>query len=86
MKTATVREVRNEFGKLEIWLGEGETIEIRRRGKPVGCLIPPGVGPGKEPSWHDVDFEARRRRVSDRVLTQEDLDAFERFANEGQEG
>ena len=40
MKTATVRELRNEFGRLAKWLEAGETIEIIKRGKPVAELVP----------------------------------------------
>jgi len=40
MKTATVRELRNDFGRLSKWLEKGETIEILNRGKPVAELVP----------------------------------------------
>jgi prevent-host-death family protein len=40
MKTATVRELRNDFGRLSKWLEKGETIEILKRGKPVANLVP----------------------------------------------
>ncbi len=86
MRKATVREVRNEFRKLEAWLAEGETILIERRGVPVARLEPPVEKKKSESPWAGVDFEARRRAVGGRVLTQADLDEIERFANEGQEG
>ena len=41
IKTATVRDLRNDFGKLETWLAEGEEISIEKRGKPVAVLSPP---------------------------------------------
>jgi antitoxin (DNA-binding transcriptional repressor) of toxin-antitoxin stability system len=86
MKTATIREVRNEFGKLEAWLAEGETIEIQRRGKPVAHLSPASSDRRDSP-WAGVDFEARRRRISGgRELTQSKLDAIEALELEGQEG
>ena len=40
MKTATVRELRNDFSRLSKWLAKGETIEILKRGKPVADLVP----------------------------------------------
>jgi antitoxin (DNA-binding transcriptional repressor) of toxin-antitoxin stability system len=40
MKTATVRDLRNEFSKLSKWLEKGETVEILKRGKPVADLVP----------------------------------------------
>jgi antitoxin (DNA-binding transcriptional repressor) of toxin-antitoxin stability system len=47
MKTATVRDLRNEFGKLSKWLEAGETIEIIKRGKPVADLVPKSGGKAK---------------------------------------
>ncbi len=32
MKTATVRDLRNNFARLSKWLEKGETIEIVKRG------------------------------------------------------
>ena len=40
MKTATVRDLRNDFARLSKWLDQGETIEIVKRGKPVAELVP----------------------------------------------
>ena len=46
MKTATVRDLRNEFPKVARWIEEGECVEITRGGKPIARLspIPPPVG------------------------------------------
>lgn len=59
MKTATVRELRNDFGRLSKWLEKGETIEILKRGKPVAELVPktggkPKVLLGATPSPHPL--------------------------------
>jgi antitoxin (DNA-binding transcriptional repressor) of toxin-antitoxin stability system len=47
MKTATVRQLRNEFGRLAKWLAKGETIEILKRGRPVADLVPKTSGKSK---------------------------------------
>jgi antitoxin (DNA-binding transcriptional repressor) of toxin-antitoxin stability system len=47
MKTATVRELRNNFGRLSKWLEKGETIEILKRGKPMVELVPKPLGKAK---------------------------------------
>jgi len=47
MKTATVRELRNDFSRLSKWLARGETIEISKRGKPVADLVPKSGGKPK---------------------------------------
>jgi antitoxin (DNA-binding transcriptional repressor) of toxin-antitoxin stability system len=40
MKTATVRELRTQFPKLEAMLYSGETIAITKRSRVVARLIP----------------------------------------------
>jgi prevent-host-death family protein len=47
MKTATVRELRNDFSRLSKWLEKGETIEIVKRGKPVAELVPKAAAGAK---------------------------------------
>ena len=47
MKTATVRQLRNEFPRLEALVREGETVYITKRGKDVAMLVPPQ--PKKKP-------------------------------------
>ena len=47
MKTATVRDLRNDFSRLSKWLEKGETIEIIKRGKPVADLVPKTGGKAK---------------------------------------
>ena len=48
MKTATVRELRTAFPKVEAWLAEGERVLITKGGKPVAQLIEP---PRKRPDF-----------------------------------
>ena len=43
MKTATVRQVRHDFSTVLAWVGEGEQVEISKRGKIVALLSPPPV-------------------------------------------
>ena len=40
MKTATVRELRNDFGRISAWLETGETIQVLKRGKPFARVVP----------------------------------------------
>lgn len=56
MKTATVRDMRNHFSKIETWLGEGEEIRIEKRGEPIAVLkaLPKprrGAAAGKKPDF-----------------------------------
>ena len=47
MKTATIRDLRNDFARLSKWLDKGETIEIIKRGKHVADLVPKADGKRK---------------------------------------
>lgn len=52
MKTATVRDLRNEFCRLSKLLEAGESVQILKRGRPFARIIPepkakPFFGSGK---------------------------------------
>ena len=47
MKTATIRDLRNDFARLSKWLEKGETIEILKRGRHVADLVPKSGGKRK---------------------------------------
>ena len=40
MKTASIRDLRNEFARLSKWLEKGETIQIIKRGQPYARVVP----------------------------------------------
>ena len=85
MKTATVRELRNEFAKLEAWLGEGEEIQIEKRGEPIAMLTP--MNAGQKKAFVMPDFMARLQETwGGRVFTQEEVDAMRAYELEGEEG
>jgi antitoxin (DNA-binding transcriptional repressor) of toxin-antitoxin stability system len=46
MKTATVRDLRNEFSRISKWLSAGETVQILKRGKPFARVVPEGKRSG----------------------------------------
>lgn len=85
MKTATVRELRNEFAKLETWLGEGEEIRIEKRGKLVGVLSAPDQAASRKPK--KPDFMARlKENWGGRVFSEEEVRAMREAELEGEEG
>lgn len=62
MKTATVRDLRNGFGRVSKWLEAGETVQIVKRGKPFARVIPEpknksfvGATPSNIPLPADLD-------------------------------
>ena len=62
MKTATIRDLRNEFARLSKWLEQGESVQIIKRGKPFARVVPEpkpkgflGATPGTVPLPDDLD-------------------------------
>lgn len=85
MKTATVRDLRNEFATLEAWLAEGEQIEIQKRGKPVAVLSP--ISKRRRHRGKKPDFTKRLDALwGDRVMSAEEVAAMRDFEREGEEG
>jgi antitoxin (DNA-binding transcriptional repressor) of toxin-antitoxin stability system len=85
MRTVTVRDLRNNFSKVEAWLGEGEEIRIEKRGKPIGFLsaTPKSVKAAKP----KVDFMARLDEIwGERVFTEEEVRAMREAELEGDLG
>ncbi len=58
MKKATVRDLRYRFSAIEATLRQGEEIEIRKRKRVVGRLVPVRPKVSAYP-----DFSARARKI-----------------------
>lgn len=62
MKTATVRDLRNEFRRISKWLQAGESVQVLKRGKPFARVVPEpqaktfvGACPSSVPLPADLD-------------------------------
>ena len=62
MKTATVRDLRNEFNRISKWLEAGEVVQVLKRGKPFARVVPEpkpntflGACPSPFPLPKDID-------------------------------
>lgn len=73
MKTATVRELRNNFASLAKWIEHGEQITITRNGKTFATLAP--VQPWKRGR---IDWAARTKKFKPvgRQLSKAETEAF----------
>ena len=61
MKTATVRELRNEFPKLASYLEDGEEILLTRRSKPIAKILPIEEGVKEVVDWSkSAAFQMKR--------------------------
>ena len=74
MKSATVRQLRHDFGTVLTWVEEGEPVEISKRGKVVALITPPPP-PSRSRSVKRPDFAARLKlRDGDRVIPARAMD------------
>jgi antitoxin (DNA-binding transcriptional repressor) of toxin-antitoxin stability system len=86
MKTATVRDLRNNFSTLEAWLRDGEEVCIEKRGEPVAMLTALKRGRRATPV-KNPDFAARRRATwGDRVFTEQEVKEMREYELEGEQG
>lgn len=85
MKTATVRDLRNNFAMLEAWLGDGESVCIEKRGIPIAMLT--AMRPGRARKIRMPDFAARQKAIwGDRVFSEAEIVAMRGAELEGEEG
>jgi len=61
MKSATVRDLRNNFARLSAWISTGEEVEITKRGEVMARLVP--VAPKKKRKKVRFDVEARKKQM-----------------------
>jgi antitoxin (DNA-binding transcriptional repressor) of toxin-antitoxin stability system len=74
MKSATVRELRNEFPRIEAWVHEGESVSISKRGKVIATLVPVLGGSESRQPRTKVDIMARLQETwGGRVFTMEQV-------------
>jgi len=78
MKTATVRDLRYDFPKIEAWLAEGEDILITKHSKPIGRITSDTAG--QRPLPAHPDYEARLKKTwGDRFFTNEEVEEMRAF-------
>ncbi len=61
MKTATIRQVRHDFGTVLEWVAQGEEVTVLNRTRPVARICPPRAQiPAK---FKMPDFAARAKAI-----------------------
>lgn len=76
MKTATVRQIRHDFGTVLDWVEEGEKVKVSKRGKIVALITPPPPPPSGRKKRPDLAARLKLRdggrvipaRVMDDIL------------------
>ena len=67
MKTATIRQVRNDFGTVLGWVAAGEEVTVLNRTRPVARICPPRAQPPVKCKM--PDFAARAKALfGDRII------------------
>lgn len=85
MKTATVRDLRNNFAMLEAWLSDGENVCIEKRGQPVAMLT--AMPRTRSKAAKKPDYAARQKAIwGNRVFSEAEVVAMREAELEGEEG
>lgn len=85
MKTATVRDLRNNFSRLEAWLLDGEDVCIEKRGEPFAILT--AFTSRRKSRVKNPDFEARLKAIwGDRMFSEAEVNAMRAAELEGEDG
>ena len=73
MKTATVRDLRNQFRRISKWLDAGESVQVVKRGTPYARVVPEplaktfvGACPSSMPLPADLDEPVKARWDAER--------------------
>lgn len=78
MKTATVRDLRYDFPKIESWLAGGEEILITKHSRPI-AKISADIASGL-PQAPLPDFKARLAKTwGDRFFTRQEVEEMRTF-------
>lgn len=86
MKTATVRDLRNNFAMIEAWLRDGVEVCIEKRGEPV-AMITAMKRSRRAAKVRNPDFAARQKAIwGDRVFTEQEVKEMRQYELEGEEG
>jgi prevent-host-death family protein len=72
MKTATVRELRNEYKRVLAWAEAGEEVEISRRGKVIARIVPAQPKPKRVDWTKSAAFALHEKWKHKRKLTAEE--------------
>ena len=63
MKTATLRDLRYDFTKIEAWLKSGEEVQITKHAKPLCRILPESSCNTSAEQASKADFAAFRTHV-----------------------
>lgn len=71
MKTASMRELRNNYTSVLRWVSAGEEVVITQRGKAIARLVPEQADSAPVVDWA-ASPEVTRDRTNERMLSAEE--------------
>jgi antitoxin (DNA-binding transcriptional repressor) of toxin-antitoxin stability system len=85
MKTATIRDLRYDFSRVEAWIRNGNEIEVTKHGRPIARITPlPKLGQHK---LVKPDIMARLKKTwGNRVFSAAKVAEMRADELEGEEG
>ena len=85
MKTATIRDLRYDFSRVEAWLRNGDEIEITRHGKPIARITPPPQPARRKLVKPDIMVRLKET-WGDRIFSAKEVAEMRAAELEGEEG
>ena len=85
MKTANIADLRNNFRLIASWISDGESVEIKKRGRHFATLIPSARAEARP--MPKIDFAGRLKKIwGDRVFSDQEVAEMRMAELEGEEG
>jgi antitoxin (DNA-binding transcriptional repressor) of toxin-antitoxin stability system len=85
MKTATIRDLRYDFSRVEAWIRNGNEIEVTKHGRPIARITPLPAPAAKK--LVKPDIMARLKKTwGGRVFSAREVAAMRAAELEGEEG
>ena len=85
MKTATIRDLRYDFPRVEAWIRNGSEIELTRHGRPIARIMP--LPKPAKTKLVKPDIMARLKETwGDRIFSAKEVAEMRAAELEGEEG
>jgi prevent-host-death family protein len=82
MKTAQVRDLRNQYNLLLRWVAEGEEVLIQKRGATVAMLVPSRPQPSGAVDWRQSAALQRDKKLWRKLNAKEASSLLQDFRGE----
>jgi antitoxin (DNA-binding transcriptional repressor) of toxin-antitoxin stability system len=85
MKTATIRDLRYDFSRVEAWIRNGSEIELTRHGRPIARITPLPKPTKKKLVKPDI-MARLKEKWGDRIFSAKEVAEMRAAELEGEEG